>query len=123
MIGLAFGALSALGTIGQFAGNMMGNSVRRLQQQDQIRALEMKKASTLGLASAKSGASGVEGTSSSTLDYLKGLGAEFDRAIAIQKETARNVNTAGNITAIANLFGGAGSTLSGLGNLNNWKFD
>jgi hypothetical protein len=118
--GLAFGALSSLGAMGQFSGNLMGISARRAQAEDQIRALEMKKASTLGLAAAKSGASGVEGSSASTMDYLSGLGAEFDRSIVVAKNTAKSVEMAGKIGAISQLFGGMSSAFGGAAAANNW---
>jgi hypothetical protein len=120
MIGLAFGALSSLGTIGQFAGNLMGVAARRSQMQDSIRALEMKKSQALGLAAAKSGASGVEGTSSSTQEYLKGLGAEYDRALATQRSVMGDAGLAGTIGAVSGLLGGAAGTTNELGKLNNW---
>jgi hypothetical protein len=122
MIGLAFGALSSLGTIGQFAGNLMGASARRAEMQDKVRALEMKKSSTIGMAAAQSGASGVEGSSSSTLDYLAGLGAEFDRAITTQKEVADSTWMADLFGAAGGLLGGGAQTAGKLGALNNWKF-
>jgi hypothetical protein len=99
----------------------MGASARQKQMQDNIRSLEMQKAKTVGLASAKSGASGVEGTSSSTMDMLSGLGAEFDRSIKIAKDTASSTGLADKIGAISSLFGGAAGTASGIGQLNNWK--
>jgi hypothetical protein len=122
MIGLAFGALSTLGTIGQFAGNLMGASARRAQMRDQIRAMEMKKAQVVGLAAAKSGASGVEGTSASTMSYLQGLGAEYDLAIGRQKQANSAADLANNIGSIASLFGGGAQMYKGLGDINNWDF-
>lgn len=120
MIGLAFGALSTLGTIGQFAGNLMGASARRAQVQEQIRATEMQKAQTVGLAAARSGASGVEGSSASTMDYLSGLGAEFDRVIGLQKKSAATGYALDILGAGMGLLGGASNVAGGLGKLNNW---
>jgi ammonia channel protein AmtB len=122
MIGLGFGALSMFGSMGQFAGTMMGNAVRKQEQQDKIRSLGMRKAAVVGLAAAKSGASGVEGTSASTVDYLSGLGAEFDRTIFQQKRANADLNRAANVSAISGLIGGGAGTIAGLGELNNWNF-
>lgn len=120
MIGLAFGALSSLGTIGKFASDLMGTSARQAEMKDRLRVLEVKKSSTIGMAAAQSGASGVEGTSSSTLDYLSGLGAEFDRAIKTQKDTADNLLMTDLFGAGAGLLGGAANVTGGLGTLNDW---
>jgi hypothetical protein len=120
MIGLAFGALSSLGTIGKFASDLMGDSARRQQSNLDIRRLEQKKAQTLGLAAAQSGASGVEGTSTSTQDYLAGLGNEYDLALKAMKDARDLESMAGGIGALAGLVGGAAKTGAGLGALNNW---
>jgi hypothetical protein len=122
MIGLAFGALSALGTIGKFTSDLLGAGARRAQARDQLHGLEMQKSKTIGLAAAKSGASGVEGSSSSTMDYLSGLGAEFDRAIQTQKDTMSTMAMADFFGAGTGLLGGAANTTEKLGALNNWKW-
>lgn len=120
MIGLAFGALSSLGTVGQFAGSLMGAFGRRDQAKEGIRALQMQKAQTVGLAAARSGASGVEMTSASTMEYLSGLGAEFDRAISLQKRAASTGFALDLLGAGSGLIGGAANVYGGLGQLNNW---
>jgi len=112
MIGLAFGALSSLGTIGQFAGNLMGAFARRGQAEQDIRATEIQKNETIGYAQAQSGASGVELSSASTMDYLAGLGAEFDRTLALKR-------SAQETGFIADLFGAGSSAVGGIANTAN----
>ncbi len=119
MVGLAFGALSALGTIGKFTSDLMGNAARRGQIDDEIRATRMRKASTLGLAAARTGASGVEFSSSSVTDYLSGLGAEFDREIAGLESLRRTTGLTGAIGAVSGLLGAGASTGLDIWKLNN----
>ena len=119
MVGLAFGALSALGTVGKFSSDLMGNAARRGQIGDEIRSTEMRKAQTLGLATARTGASGVEFGSSSVQSYLAGLGAEFDLEISRLKDLRRTTGTMGTIGAISGLLGGGASTGLDIWRLNN----
>ena len=123
MIGVAPFALSLIGTAGQAVSGLMGAFGRRQELTDHIRELKLEKSSTIGLAGAKSGASGVEGTSSSTQDYLAGLGAEFDRAIA-KTENARSMVFASGLFGMgAGVLGGVSKAVTDLGNLNNWWKD
>lgn len=118
MFGVAGLALSAIGTIGQFSSNLMGAAARRSQMREQIRADEMQKASTLGLAAARSGASEVGSNSSSTMSYLAGLGAEFDRTIAVRKKSMRNSLFMDLVGAGSQALGGAASALGTYNSLN-----
>ena len=119
MVGLAFGALSALGTIGKFSSDLMGNAARQQSISDEIRSTLMKKAQTVGLATARTGASGVEFGSSSVQSYLTGLGGEFDLEVARLKELKRTTGIAGTIGAVSELLGGGASTGLDIWKLNN----
>jgi hypothetical protein len=118
MFGIAGAALGGLGVIGQFTSSLMGASARRAQMQEQIRATEMEKARTVGIAAARTGASGVETGSTSAMSYLAGLGAEFDRTISLQHRAMRTEYTAGLLGAFGGLLGGAGGVANGLLALN-----
>jgi hypothetical protein len=119
MIGLAFGALSALGTIGKFSSDLMGNAARRGQISDEIEATKMRKAQTLGLAAARTGASGVEFSSASVSSYLTSLGSQFDTEISRLKNLRRTTEIAGTIGAVSGLLGGGASTGLDIWKLNN----
>lgn len=120
MIGVGPFALSLLGTAGQFGSNLMGAFARRGEMQDRIRELKLEKASTIGLALAKSGASGAAGSSSSTQDYLAGLGAEFDRAIAKTEDAKGMAFISGLLGGGAQAVGGGARAYTGLAEINNW---
>ena len=120
MLGVGPLALSLFGTAGQFASNLGGAFGRRDEMTDRIRELKLEKASTIGQAAAKSGASGVEGTSSSTQDYLAGLGVEFDKAIATAESTRDTAFLSGLLGAGAGVVGGAANAYTRLGEINNW---
>ena len=110
MIGLAFGALSALGTIGKFSSDLMGNAARSGQIGNEIDATLLRKKQTLGLASARTGASGVEFSSASVSSYLSGLGAQFDTEISRLKRLRSTTETMGTIGAVSGLIGAGAST-------------
>lgn len=120
MLGIGFGILSTLGNVGQAASGLMSTYARQGEFAEQLRRLRMEKQSTVGLAAAKTGASGVEMTSASSVQYLNDLSSEFDRAIAMTKNTAQQALISGVVGAGSSLLGGGASTYKGLGDINNW---
>lgn len=118
MLGLGFGIASMLGTVGQTASGLMSTQSRVSQISDEIRNAQMRKAQTVGLAGAKSGASGVEFSSASTQHYLTSLGSEFDREIASLRDLRSTTQVTGAIGALAGLVGGGANTAKDLWALN-----
>lgn len=122
MVGIGYGIVSALGLAGQFASGIMSANARQGEFAEQIRQIGLKRDLTLGTATAKAAASGIELGSSSTTTYLNALTAEFNREIANVKKAARATKTADMIGNISGLLGGAAQTYGTLGQANNWKF-
>lgn len=118
--GLGYGIFSSLGNVGQAASGLMSAYARQGEFSEQLRRLRQEKASTLGLANAKTGASGVEMTSASSVQYLNDLSAEFDRAIAATKRNSTLSLVSGIIGVGAGLVGGGASTYKTLADINNW---
>jgi hypothetical protein len=106
MVGVGFGIVSAKARQGEFA--------------EQIRRIGMQRDQTVGLATAKSAASGVELSSVSTVDYLKRLTYEFDREISNVRKTADATKTADMLSLFAGGVGGGAQIYGKLGAANNW---
>lgn len=122
MVGIGYGIVSSLGLAGQFASGIMSANARQGEFAEQVRQIGLKRDLTLGTATAKVAASGIESGSASTVNYLKNLTAEFDREIANVKKTAKTAQTADLIGSLAGLVGGGAQTYGALGTANNWKF-
>lgn len=120
MVGTGFAVASILGTAGQFASGILSAQARQGEFAEQLRRLEQKKRYTIGLATAKTGASGVEFSSASTQHYLASLTSEFDRAIA----ATRDAKSLGGVLDTFGIVSGGISNLAGmagtLGKANNW---
>src|SRR5512145_1407949 len=95
MIGVAFGAVQALGIAGKFASGLMAASARRAEYDSALRDLKLKRDMTIGTANARAAASGIEMGSRSTTQYLASLTNQFSTRIAELKR-ARNVSTVAN---------------------------
>lgn len=122
MVGVGSAAVSALGVAGQFASGLMSAKARQAEFAQQLRALEMKKEQTIGLARARAAASGVEMSSSSTTDYLAGLADEFDTEIGYLRSAKRTSGNAALIGSLSGLVGGGAQTYLGLAQANNfWR--
>ena len=122
MVGVGFAAVQALGVAGQFASGIMSAKSRQAEFAEQLRALQMKKEYTLGIAKVRAGASGVTMDSVSTVDYLAGLAGEFDREIANLKHAKKTAGSAALVGNLAGLATGGAQTYLGLAQLNNfWK--
>lgn len=118
--GVGYGIFSSLGNVGQAASGLMSTFARQGEFAEQIRRLRQEKAQMVGLATAKTGASGVEMTSASSVQYLNDLSAEYDRAISAAKSNSRLSLISGLVGVGAGLAGGGASTYKVLGDINNW---
>lgn len=122
MVGIGFGIVSALGLAGQFASGVMSSKARQGEFAEQIRQTGLRRDLTLGTATARAAASGIEMDSSSTTNYLKSLTGEFNREISNIRKTAKATKTADMIGNFAGLLGGGAQTYGTMGQANNWKF-
>ncbi len=122
MIGAGFAIAQGLGLAGQFASGIMSAQSRQAEFAEQLRRLRLQKEQTVGLATAKSGASGVEFTSASTQHYLTSLTSEFDRAISNVQRAGRTTNLTDMLGTFSNLLGGGAGMFGALGKANNWDF-
>jgi hypothetical protein len=122
MIGVGFAIAQGLGLAGQFASGLMSAQARQGEFAEQLRRLEMQKRQTVGLATAKTGASGVEFTSASTQQYLASLASEFDRSIDNLRDVGRVTSMTDMLGAFSNLLGGSAGLVGSLGKANNWDF-
>lgn len=107
MIGPAI--VAGLGVAGQLASGLMSARARRAEFDEQIRGLTIKRDQTVGIATAKAAASGVEIGSRSTTEYLKSLTSELNREIG-NYVSARNTTYRANLLSLFTngLAGGAG---------------
>jgi hypothetical protein len=122
MVGVGFAAVSALGLAGQLASGVMSAKARQAEFAQQLRALEMKKEQTIGIARARAAASGIEMSSTSTTDYLAGLTSEFDTELNYLRATKRMAGDAADIGNTMSLLGGAASIYGGTAQQNNfWR--
>lgn len=120
MIGTGFAVASALGAAGQLASGIMSAQSRQGEFAEQLRRLKLKKDQTVGLAAARSGASGVEFSSASTQQYLASLTDEFDLGISRLKSTASMTGIMDLIGNFSSLLGAGASASGALGKANNW---
>jgi hypothetical protein len=122
MVGVGFAAVSALGLAGQLASGVMSAKARQAEFAQQLRALEMKKEQTIGIARARAAASGIEMSSTSTTDYLAGLASEFDNGLNYLRAAKKASGDAATVGQFATLAGGAASIYGGVAQQNNfWR--
>jgi hypothetical protein len=114
----AAGVTQMLGVAGQFAAGQMAASARRMQYDEELRKLGMRRDFTLSLATARGAASGVEASSATTTDYLSRLTTEFSAEESYLKKMKSMTSDADTAANFANLVGGAasaGRNMFGLG--------
>lgn len=102
---VAMAAAQALGSVGQYVSGTLSAKARRAEFDQQIRAVEFKKAQTLSTAQARSAAAGLDMSSLSTTEYLSGLTSEFDAELNYLRRARSLTSEADHYR---NLFGLAG---------------
>lgn len=117
---IAAAAAQALGSVGQYASGVLSAKARRAEFDEQIRALEIKKAQTLSTVQARTAAAGLDPGSLSTTQYLSGLTNEFDTELGYLRNAKSLTSQADELRNIFGLLGGGAQSYSTYSSMNNY---
>jgi hypothetical protein len=107
--------VGALGVAGKMASGIMSARARRSEFAQQLRALEVKRDQTVGIARARSAAMGVEAGSLSTENYLAQLAGGFEDEMRNVRKARRQTYGLGMLGALLGGVQGAAGVASAYG--------